>query len=123
MTPETRTDSTRGPNVALLRGSEGVSLRQEANRPGDATNAPGHDTEAGTSMPDKTTARPWEGLPAGSWWAVTPRQLTGTPYVYHGYVTRDRKRAEMTCCARDHRSPKAALRCAERKARELNRGR
>jgi hypothetical protein len=30
-----------------------VEFGQEANRPGDATNAPGHDTEEVTSMPDK----------------------------------------------------------------------
>lgn len=45
------------PSAALLLDREGVSLRQEANRPGDATNAPGHDTEGGSSMPDNLTAR------------------------------------------------------------------
>lgn len=35
-----------------------VEFGQEANRPGDATNAPGHDTEEVTSMPDQLTRGP-----------------------------------------------------------------
>ena len=39
-----------------MSAREVVELRQEANRPGDATNAPGHDTGEVTPMPDKSTA-------------------------------------------------------------------
>lgn len=65
--------------------------------------------------------RPWEGLAEGEWWASTPRQLTGAPYRYHGYVTRDRKKqGERLCHDGYHRTPEAATSCAERTARRLN---
>lgn len=38
-----------------------VESDREANRPGDATNAPGHDTEEVTSMPDQPNADLWYG--------------------------------------------------------------
>lgn len=53
------------------------------------------------------------------WRAFAPRQLTGKPYVYHGYVGHDR--VEELCCTRDHRYPGTAVKCAERAARRRNR--
>lgn len=41
--------------AASLHGCAVVEFGPEGNRPGDATNAPGHDTEEVTSMPDKRT--------------------------------------------------------------------
>lgn len=42
-------------NAACVAELGGICSGQEAKRPGDATNAPGHDTEEVTSMPDKRT--------------------------------------------------------------------
>ena len=43
-------------SAASFHGSKGVDFAQKAKRAGDATNAPAHDTEEVTSMPDKTTS-------------------------------------------------------------------
>lgn len=58
-----------------------------------------------------------------TWHAMPPRQLTGAPWAFHGYVSTNRR--VMTdgrlCHDGFHRSGPAARRCAERKARKLNR--
>lgn len=60
----------------------------------------------------------------GVWQAFRPRQITGRPTHYYGYV--GRSRIERNCCFRldgfatPHRGAQAAVRCAERQAQKLN---
>lgn len=62
------------------------------------------------------------------WRAFPPRQITGRPFSYYGYVGRDR--IERHCHTTplsagagpgEHRGADTARRCAERAARRLNR--
>ena len=55
-----------------------VGFGQKANRPGDATNAPGHDTEEVTSMPDKRTPKRCEWTsPTGTFACAKQHGHTG----------------------------------------------
>jgi len=64
-------------------------------------------------MTDKLTAQKDRHTP-GPWRAFPPRQLTGSPYKYHGYIGREK--IEELCCSSFHRSPATAFRCANRAA-------
>lgn len=58
------------------------------------------------------------------WTVFPPRQITGNPMYYYGYVGRGKP--ERNCCllsdgrARAHRGAQAAERCAARMAARLN---
>jgi hypothetical protein len=55
------------------------------------------------------------------WRSFPPRQITGKPMYYYGYIGRER--AEEHCCARGmHRGAQAAIRCAKKAAKSRNRG-
>jgi len=51
-------------------------------------------------------------------WIAWSRQLTGRPHTYHGYAFDG---DGTVWCGHDHRSVKAADRCAKRLARALSR--
>lgn len=55
MSSDTREGATACAESTCVSDAAGVESAQEANRPGDATNVPGHDTEGGSSMPNKST--------------------------------------------------------------------
>ncbi|MDE2102553.1 MAG: hypothetical protein KGL39_35225 [Patescibacteria group bacterium] len=63
--------------------------------------------------PDSETDTKWHGLP--------PRQITGKPYWYYGYVQRGDDHATLRHCHEGmHRGRMAAQRCEVRAVRRLN---
>lgn len=78
-----RTDGESVPAfTADVRAPDGIDFDQKANRAGDATNAPAHDTEEVTSMPDKRNAVSTISPRASVTWAVWRPTFLGSSLGY-----------------------------------------
>ena len=53
-------------------------------------------------------------------WVVYARQITGKPHRYYGYAILYHGKECQSCCGREHRSLKVAMKCGRRLARRLN---